>query len=40
MTENKNNGSERNKIEIYVPVYATIAMYLTEGSRVLILKRH
>jgi hypothetical protein len=40
MTENKNNRSERNKIEIYVPMYATIAMYLTESYNVRIEKTH
>jgi hypothetical protein len=35
MTENKNNPRERNKIEIYVPMYATIAVYLTKCCNVL-----
>jgi hypothetical protein len=30
MTGNKNNRSKRNKIEIYVPIYDTVTVYVTE----------
>jgi len=30
MTENKNNRGKRNKIEIYVPIYGIVAVYVTQ----------
>jgi len=39
MTGNKNNRSKRNKIEIYVPIYAIVAVYVTQRHNFYSLKR-